>query len=362
MHNSKDQLESPLDSFDAVYYPQLVPASAEVLTLLAFIFDRVYFPGVYMPDVDLDEEAVKKEIQRIQAFGSREVEDRLFLASMGFALQVKHVRDFCIFTGTPGILGTLEPGAQELVMQLEELLFGPPPPNFLPAPQMGFCKGLPGKQEPDLRAQVNGPSWLSYPANALVFAGKHGLLLVNDNPTFPVPGLKNADPKANAKLLATILAIESVHLVLPKLKALAPRDLQEFREQTSQYIKPFRLAMLRLAKDLNAAIRSEMTLSDVQKEARFIVETSVFPELKELEKVMHDPGTPWYRRAVDLAKTAPELVSSFIAMPTHLAFAKVFARIAEVLADLRDEQLDKEHKLGRGGLYYLLKVRDKGAG
>jgi hypothetical protein len=259
---------------------------------------------------------VRTEIQRIAGLGVRSIDDYQILQCMNFSLHVKHVRDFCIFTGQPGTCGTLEDGSNELTMQLEELVFGPPPPNFTPTPTMGFNKGVAGKLKMDFRAQVNAPAWLTYPANALVFAARHGLPVINDNPHLPVPGLGSPDPKANAKLLATILTIESVRLALPKLRGLKPKELSEFRQQTADYVKPFRLAMLRLAKDLNAAIRSDASLQDVQKEARFLVETTVFPQLRELERVMHDPGKPWYQRAVDLAKSAPELASSFVTMPT----------------------------------------------
>jgi len=85
------EVESPLDSLDAVYYSQQVPASAEALTLLAFIFDRIYFPGVYMPDVELDEQGVRKEIQRIAGRGIRSLEDYQMLECMDFALEFDHL-------------------------------------------------------------------------------------------------------------------------------------------------------------------------------------------------------------------------------------------------------------------------------
>src|SRR6266567_2668924 len=151
--------ESSLDSLDAVYFSQQVPASAEALTLLAFIFDRIYFPGVYMPDVELDEEAVLQEIHRVAACGVRSIEDRQMLECMNFALHVRHVKDFCVFTGEPGTAGILEPGSEDLTMQLEELVFGPPPPDFFPSPKMGFNKGVAGKTPYDFRAQVNAPAW-----------------------------------------------------------------------------------------------------------------------------------------------------------------------------------------------------------
>jgi hypothetical protein len=44
-------------------------------------------------------------------------------------------------------------------------------------------------------------------------------------------------------------------------------------------------------------------------------------------------------------------------MPKGIALAKVLGAIAQVLADVRDEELDKEGRLARSGIYYLLKLQ-----
>jgi len=344
-----------LESFDAVYYAQQVPLSSESLTILGLVFDRLIFPGVYLPTSPFDEEALKREIKRIASLGTPlSIDDVQMLNCMEFALHVKHVRDFCIFTGNPGMMGIVEKEAHPLMMALEELIFGPPPPGFIPTPSLGFCKAFDFSKNV-VDHQVNAPSSLSYPANALVYAAKHKIPLVNDS-TLPVPGIP-VTSKDNAKLLATILAIESVKLALPKLKALTPQQLQEFRAETAGYVKPFRVAMLRLAKELNGALTSDMNLQDVQRQAQFLVETTVYPQLHELEGVLNDPRKPWYKRAVDLARAAPAMATNFVTMPKGIALAKLLGEIAKVLADVRDEQLDKENRLSRSGIYYLLKLR-----
>lgn len=193
---------------------------------------------------------------------------------------------------------------------------------------MGFAKGLPGDEE----AGVNGPSWISYPANALVFSLKHGVPLINDNPTLPVPALGGASAKDNAKLLSIVLAIESLRVALPKLRPLAPEAITEFREQTRAYVKPFRLAMLRLSKDLNAAIRADVGSDELRKAARFLAETTVYPELQELAQAMQDSTKPWYSRAVDLGRSAPELISNFFTMAPQLAVAKLLTTLASSVA------------------------------
>jgi hypothetical protein len=100
-----------------------------------------------------------------------------------------------------------------------------------------------------------------------------------------------------------------------------------------------------------------MKLEDVQREAQFLVETSVYPQLHDLEGVLNDPGKPWYKRAVDLARAAPELAANFATMPKGIALAKLLGALAQVLGDVRDEKLDKEGRLARSGIYYLLKLR-----
>jgi hypothetical protein len=348
--------QSKPDYLEAVYYSAQVPTSDEALTLLAFVFDRIHFPGVYIPppSVALDQGALQKEIDRIVALGRQDSEAVALVNCMVMARVIGHIGDLCVFTGNPSAESTVDPNAPELSLALEELIFGPRADGFIPMMRGNLIKALPGADE--RLAMVSFPHWSTYSANALLYSAKNQIPLVNDDPRLPIPGVPG-DAKNNAKLLATILTIESVKLALPKLRPLTAAELRDFRGETSTYVKQFRLAMLRMAKDLNSAIASDMTLEEVQKQARFLVETTVYPELRELERIIHDPGKPWYRRAVDLAKDAPELMTNFAVLPKNVALAKLLARLVGVLADLRDEQRDAEHKLGRAGLHFLLKLR-----
>ena|ERR1700694_2904904 len=66
--------------------------------------------------------------------------------------------------------------------------------------------------------------------------------------------------------------------------------------------------------------------------------------------------TPW-TAARTVSHSAPELATNFATMPKGIALAKVLGAIAQVLADVRDEELDKEGRLARSGIYYLLKLQ-----
>ena len=116
-----------------------------------------------------------------------------------------------------------------------------------------------------------------------------------------------------------------------------------------------------LREELTAAIQSGAALAEIQKEAKFLVQTDVYPRLAELDAVIKNPTRHWYRRAVDLARAAPELAANFATMPVHIALAKSFAKIAGVLADVRDEQISTRDQMTKTGLYYLLKIRSAAA-
>src|SRR5258708_6454365 len=248
----------PLESLEAVYYSGQVPDSYASLTLLGFVFDRIHFPGVYMPPPDtLDYKELEKETQRIISLNHRDVDTGQLINCLVFAKDIKYVRDFCVFNGKRGVDTAVDEMTPKLALALEEIIFGPMPENFIPIIHGNFFKGLPGDDA--MEVQVNFPSWSSYCANALIYSMKNQIPLINDDPSMPVPGVPG-QAKNNAKLLATILTIESVRLALPKLKPLTPEQLRDFRAETAEDVKQFRLAMLRMAKDLNGAISSEMKL------------------------------------------------------------------------------------------------------
>lgn len=339
------------EPFEAVFYSEPVPSSLRTLAALALVFDRTHFPGVYIAE-DADPEATAAELDRISRLPRRrDLEDGQLLNCMIYVIHRVSVADFCVFTGKPGYPGILEARTEDLVREFERAIFGPPPENFFPTYNLGFAKGLPGSP----KAAVNGPSWLAYPPNALLYAAKHDIVLVNDNPTLPIFGLP-VEARGNARALGTILALEAVQLVLPALPDLSFEQIAELRAETRADVRPFRRAMLRLSKELNAAIRADASAAEIQREARFLVETTVAPELAELRDQLAKPHRPWHRRAMDAAKSIPELVGNYATLPPSMATAKLLAALGSALADARDDQLAAAAK--RGGFNYLLRIQD----
>jgi hypothetical protein len=343
------------ESFDVVYYSQPVPPSLKVLTLMSCVFDRIHFPGVYIPDGGFDIKETQKEIDRLSKLKIRDMEDAQCINIMIYALHSKSLKEFCVFGGKDRYAPDLEPGTIELTHYLGELIYGPFPADFFPSYKTKFVKGLPGDKD----AAVSSPGSISYPANAYIYAKKTGIPLLNDDPGLPVPALGNSSIAHNAKLLSIILAIESVKFFIPNLRELTPEEIVEFRDQTSEHLKPFRLKMLKLSKELNSAITPKMALPEIAKIAHFLVETTVQPEIEELRKALSDAQKPWHKRAIDFGKSIPELALCFATMPLNIAIAKLLGEIAFVLGDSLDNLKHRDKIMTQSGMYYLLKLEGR---
>jgi hypothetical protein len=337
---------SDLESLEAVYYARPYPEWLS-LTTLACIFDRLHFPGVYMPR-DFDQLDAYKEVQRLGSIPSLTLEDIQAQRALEFALHRHHFDDFCVFTATPQTAGEVEAGTGEVAHALEEEIYGPSPESFIRTVIPRWSKNVPGGDS------IGAPGSLFYPASAFLYGCRNGLPVVNDDGMLPVPSTGNA--KNNTKALAAIMAVECVRLVLPSVPpVLHPRDIGEMRSELRAHLRPFRLALLRLAGELNGLITADASPRDVQAAARVLAETKVYPELQGLRDEIERASKPYFKRAIGVFKTAPELAQAFSTMSPSLAVARVLGKLLGGLESIADDQNKREH-LKRSGLYYLLRL------
>jgi hypothetical protein len=223
-----------------------------------------------------------------------------------------------------------------------------PRPNFIPTFAPGHNKGLPRDKS------IDYPGTFYYQANALLYAGQHGIPLLNDDPHFPVPTVSGADAKHNAKLLAVIMAMECVNLVLPEIGELQPEQIVEARADLKNFVGPFRLSLLRLAGQLNRVIQATSDYQEIRRAAEFIVKTDVYPALaelrNELEKSAH---RSWIPRTWDLVKRVPELFAEYSTGAFAVAIPRTISAFGSwFIAGVTEEK-------PRSGLHYLLKLKER---
>jgi hypothetical protein len=149
--------KSDLDVLEVVYYSAPAPNSLAALTMLAFVFDRIYFPGVYVPPsgvIDIAE--TRKERLRLITEAPKDIGTSHLVGALWVAENIEHLDEFCKFPGAPGFDNT-DKDTHPLALDLEESIFGPRPEGNIPIKQGNFVKGLPG--EHSIRSQVSLPFW-----------------------------------------------------------------------------------------------------------------------------------------------------------------------------------------------------------
>jgi hypothetical protein len=336
---------------EAVYLSAPIPRNLAVLTAMGAIFDKVYFPGVYLPKEGFDVGELDKEITRLKAL-PQDYDRQLLLGILGLTKHAKTLAGFCEFTADPDdIFGTKSEPPQQLVQAIHDAIHGPSRKGATLMFVTGHTKGLPGGDE-----TVNYPESHHYLARAIIHSGKTGIPLLNDIPGLKLPGMLDAAPQDDAKLLAGILAVECTRIALPPTPLLRPEDIVEFRDANAHLLRGFRRSMLRYAADLNSKIK-DITPEEFEAKTKFFIETQIVPSMDELNATMNDPARPWHKRAIDALKIIPQVGGAFLAGGGAAALTKaITATAAHFFVEVAAKG-DKQEALKRSGLTYLLRLR-----
>ncbi len=85
---------------EAIYYSAQIPRNLAILNVLGAVFDRVYFPGVYLPKSGFDRIELDKEIRRLTDLGPQyqDFETRLLIGALNLTRYAGVLEGFCEFT------------------------------------------------------------------------------------------------------------------------------------------------------------------------------------------------------------------------------------------------------------------------
>jgi hypothetical protein len=122
-------------------------ASGSTLSVLGAVFDKVYFPGAYLPKDGFDEAALDREIARLEALpdAQTDYDTGLLIGVLKLAKHARTLDGFCVFTNTrddPFKASDSIPA--KMVADISDAIHGPPPEGFIPTFSTNNHKGLPG--------------------------------------------------------------------------------------------------------------------------------------------------------------------------------------------------------------------------
>lgn len=344
------------NNFEVVYYSFPVPTNPLTVSLLGILFDKVYLPGVYLPS-KVDKKSIAERfnflVEHYDPQDSMSAQ-REMLGTLQFVHNYySELQDIFIPTGKAGYMGILEKETHPIVMQLEKLIYGPPPPNFTPTPNMGF-------NQPAGNDQINAPSWISYPANSFIYSRKNNLPLLSDSTFLPFPNSSIVLPERDAKALSAYLLASCFSLILPRIRPLKAEEIVEVKEKMKDDIVLFKAAMLNGVNKYLELLGDNLSQEQLEKQAKFIAQTYIYPKVEELRIKFESPKSIITKKFIDLALEIPELALNF-QKPEDVPWGivKVLNSITRKVKEGLDQYRQQSKTELTSGLSLLLKISRK---
>ena len=338
-----------IDRLECVYYPGPVPSDPAVLTVLCFLFDKIYFPHTYLPKGDYDKDLLRQEVERLATLEPQDRDTQRLIGMLRF-LEYRFPLDGILEYPTPrdAIFNRGDDKEHSKLAQAIYDVHFRPRPKWEPIFNVANTKGLPGSDE-----EISYAADFYYQARAITYAAERQLPLLDDGSSWALPF--RARYKDNAPALATLLAVESVGLVLPDLPIMTAQELVDFRIENGKELQNFRASMLRYAKGLNAQIAEDSSIEAIATKTKFFVDSEIAPALHDLKRDLDNQNRPWHTRMVDGFKISSSVVGGVL---TGGMFGQTAAEgIRNLLLSELSGKGDKQEAAKRNGLYYLLKAR-----
>jgi hypothetical protein len=174
-----------------------------------------------------------------------------------------------------------------------------------------------------------------------------------------MPALDAIGP-VSSKQLATLLAMKSIEMVLPRTRAAKPEVILEARHKLRELLPSFWSAMLKASVELrNLAIENKGKLDlDLSREAADLVDRVIRPAAIDLERKLEMERKDWFykilspiRAGLRLLVGSPPLTQEQLITSAMVLASDTCVSIAENMRSI--ESLKKE-----AGLAYLLELSD----
>jgi len=337
-------------SLEAIYFSAPVPRNAHVLTMLGVVFDKVHFPGVYLPRGGYDPTELSQEIERLEGLNDNCSDTRLLIAALNTLQTLPDLETFCQFESESSAAAhpAFAPSGAA-VDEIYDVIHGPRPEGWWPTIKGTSYKGIPGGEE-----SVIYPGAYHYLGGAMLKSSATGIPVVNDDHSLAQLGVQTS-PKGDATALSTLLALECTRVVLPEVGAMTPGQFVDFREQNKENLRAFRRGMMRLAAKLDNMIE-DGDAQHVAERTRFVVDTEIRPALDELRADVQKSNRPWGVRAVDAATVGAAIVAGFLAGGPVAGAIEGLAKIGDVISKEAQAGSDAKERRNKNGLFYLLEV------
>jgi hypothetical protein len=177
----------------------------------------------------------------------------------------------------------------------------------------------------------------------------------------PVFGVIDSTLRSNATPsvagAASLLALRSVELALPRTISAHPEVILEARERLKDHLPPFWAYMLRLSTEFRAQLDTGMALKDVERECRDYVDATVRPALLEANHKMMSEYKSWFHKIITPVADGLKVA---LGKP-NLSVADLIIVGLQMTGNISGNLLGTRDATQQTGLTYLLKLKKEGA-
>lgn len=164
--------------------------------------------------------------------------------------------------------------------------------------------------------------------------------------------------RPTARQLAALLAMKSIEMVLPAMRAAQPETILEARDRLSDQLPLFWAAMLRVSVELRNRIDVKMDTDQLIRESQDLVDTHVRPALIELRRKMQLEKRNWFYR---ILSPIPKVIKLMIGNPP-ITQQQLLTNALLLGADVSMAAADHMHSIEalqrQSGLTYLLDLAE----
>lgn len=178
----------------------------------------------------------------------------------------------------------------------------------------------------------------------------------------PIPAniLGEIDTKRFSRLQASSLAIHSMNFVIPPMNKICDEDILEVREKLKNELIPFRASMLSLCPIIRNGIESNAGIVELNREAKYIAETKVYPALSELQRRLEFENSKFWKRILFKGGSIlPSMVINWATKNTIAAAINTMSSLGELASDTFNSIESYDSIIKNGGMGFLLKLSNE---
>ncbi|MBR1193874.1 hypothetical protein JQ634_35390 [Bradyrhizobium sp. AUGA SZCCT0240] len=139
---------------DAIYHSHPVPRNQASLSLMGFVFDKVYFPGASLPAEGFDQKAVDREIERLKEW-EKDYDTAQLIGILRFLRHVPDLKGFCEFEQDGSKIFGDKRYPQQTIAAIHDGICGHPLQDSLQVLMPLTAKDCPGATSASLIAELS---------------------------------------------------------------------------------------------------------------------------------------------------------------------------------------------------------------